>query len=99
MKYRLTTATASLATLLFAGCATKVTTDKNAPTGPVSATVTLVESQAAYWASAKGGKGTITFMGETHEFSIAGVGAGGTGLQKITATGEVYNLNSLRDFP
>ena len=85
--------------VLFTGCATKHSTDKNAPTGPVDAIVKLDETQAAYYASAKGGDGTITFMGQTHEFSIYGIGAGGTGLQKISATGEVYNLRSLEDFP
>ena len=89
----------SLVALLCTSCATKITNDKNAPTGPPSATVTLSEGQAAYWASARGGSGTITFQGQTHDFEIFGVGAGGTGLQKIKATGEVYNLYSLSDFP
>ena len=88
-----------LTSLILTGCATKISTDKNAPTGPVSATLTLHETQASYWASAQGGKGDITFNGETHEFSIRGIGAGGTGLQKITATGKVYNMETLSDFP
>lgn len=87
------------AALLLAGCSTNKATDRNAPTGPVSATLTLKESQIAYWASVKGGKGTITYLGEKHNFSLYGIGAGGTGLQTITATGDVYNLNDLADFP
>ena len=99
MKIQLTATLICLGSLILAGCATKVSSDRNAPTGPVSATVTLDERQAAYYGSAKGGKGTITFKGETHKFSIRGVGAGGTGLQKISATGAVYNLRSISDFP
>jgi hypothetical protein len=97
MKIRL--ALIAISTLPLTGCATKMSTDKNAPTGPRSATVTVEESQVAYWVSAKGGEGTITYKGETREFSIVGLGAGGTGLQTIKATGEVYNLTSLSDFP
>ena len=98
MKTPLSLVATCSAAVLFTSCATKHSTDSNAPTGPVSATVRLSESQAAYWASAKGGKGTITYMGQTHEFSIVGLGAGGTGLQRIDATGDVYNLNNLSDF-
>lgn len=98
MKQHLNTAFGILALLILTGCSTNISTDKNAPTSPVSATVRLHETQAAYWASAQGGKGDITFKGETHEFSIRGVGAGGTGLQQITATGKVYNLQKLSDF-
>ena len=98
MKPLLQFASASLVALLFSSCATKMSTDKNAPTGPLSATLTLEESQAAYWISAKGGTGTLTFRGQDYEFKIVGLGAGGTGLQTIKATGEVYNLESLGDF-
>ena len=33
-----------------------------------------------------------------HRFTISGVGVGGAGGQKISATGKVYNLNNLSDF-
>src|SRR4029077_20803698 len=33
-----------------------------------------------------------------HHFTISGVGVGGAGGQKISATGKVYNLNRLSDF-
>ena len=99
MKHQLTLALAGSAALLLAGCATKISSDKDAPTGPPSATVQVEESQASYWASAKGGHGTINYQGKTHAFSIHGVGVLGTGIQKISATGDVYNLNSLSDFP
>ena len=87
-----------LSSILLAGCATKKSSDKNAPTGPPSATFQVEGGNAAYWASAGGGKGTLNYMGSDYDFSIHGVGAGGTGAQHVTASGEVYNLNSLSDF-
>lgn len=90
---------ASTFLLLCGGCATKMESDPNAPTGPASATLTLDEWQAAYDVSAASGEGTITFNGETRRFSMTSVGAGGTGAQSISAVGQVFNLGSLSDFP
>jgi len=74
-------------------------TTTNAPSTPPSATVTIKEFTAAYYGSAQSGKGVLFFNGGRHRFSIAGVGAGGAGGQKVNATGKVYNLNRLADFP
>ncbi len=89
----------SIVALAFTSCATSKKKDKNAPTGPPSATLRFEGGSAAYWASAKGGKGTLNYMGREHSFSASAVGAGGTGAQKVSATGEVYHLNALSDFP
>jgi hypothetical protein len=98
MNQKIALTLSGMSALFFTSCATKMSTDKNAPTGPLSATVTLKETQAAYWASAKGGKGTILYRGMTHSFTMQSIGFGGTGLQSISATGEVYNLTDLNDF-
>jgi hypothetical protein len=47
-----------------------------------------------------GGTGTLYYQGQTHPFKLAGtvVGPGG-GVAKINASGEVYKLNSVNDFP
>jgi hypothetical protein len=47
-----------------------------------------------------GGTGTLYYRGQTHPFKLAGtvVGPGG-GVAKINASGEVYKLNSVSDFP
>ncbi len=37
-------------------------------------------------------------QGQWHHFTISGLGAGGMGAQKISATGKIYNLNNLSDF-
>ena len=85
---------ASLTFLLFAGCASET----KAPSTPPSATVTIQEWSAAYYGSIAAGKGTLNYNGQRHHFTISGLGAGGSGAQKISATGKVYNLNRLSDF-
>jgi hypothetical protein len=84
---------ASITLFLIAGCASMT----QAPSTPPSATVRITEWSAAYYASAAGGKGTLYYHG-VHHFSISGLGAGGMGGQKISATGKVYNLNNLSQF-
>ena len=46
-----------------------------------------------------GGSGQITFQGTTRNFKAVSAGAGGSGAQQLKATGEVYHLKSLADFP
>ena len=84
----------SITILLFAGCASMT----QAPSTPPSATVRITEWSAAYYASAAAGKGTLYYNGGRHHFSISGGGVGGSGAQKVSATGKVYNLNRLSDF-
>jgi len=84
----------SITILLIAGCASMT----QAPSTPPSATVRITEWSAAYYASAAGGKGTLYYNGQRHHFTISGLGAGGMGGQKISATGKVYNLNNLSSF-
>ena len=79
--------------LLIAGCASMT----QAPSTPPSATVRIQEWSAAYYGSAAAGKGTLYYHGR-HHFTISGLGAGGAGAQKVSATGKVYNLNRLSDF-
>jgi len=85
---------AGITILLLAGCASTTT----APSAPPSATVSIREWSAAYYGSAAAGKGTLYYNGRRHHFTISGLGAGGVGGQKISATGKVYNLNKLSDF-
>ena len=86
---------ACFAALLIAGCASTTT----APSTPPSATVSIREWSAAYYGSVAAGKGTLDYNGQRHHFTISGLGAGGAGGQKVSATGKVYNLNKLSDFP
>ena len=85
---------ASITLLLIVGCASTMT----APSTRPSATVSIREWSAAYYGSVATGKGTLNYNGRRHHFTISGLGAGGAGGQKISATGKVYNLNKLSDF-
>ena len=46
-----------------------------------------------------GGAGSLSFRGVAYPFDVGGVGVGGIGLSTIEATGEVYNLRDLGQFP
>ena len=85
---------ASITFLLIAGCASMTQAPSTAPSGSVS----IREWSAAYYGSASAGKGTLNYNGQRHHFRISGLGAGGMGAQKISATGTVYNLNNLSQF-
>jgi hypothetical protein len=60
--------------------------------------VDMREVEIAYLGEAGGGKGTLTFQGQTYPFEIAGLGGGGVGVSTIDATGEVYNLTDVAQF-
>ena len=45
------------------------------------------------------GGGKLHFKGETYDFKTGGLVIGGVGITKISATGEVYNLKKVEDFP
>jgi hypothetical protein len=74
--------------LLIAGCASMT----QAPSTTPSATVSIHEWSAAYYAQAETGKGILYYNGGRHHFTISGAGVGGSGAQKVNATGKVYNL-------
>ena len=80
--------------LLIASCASMT----QAPSTPPSATVRIREWSAAYYAQAEAGKGILFYNGGRHRFTISGGGVGGSGAQRVSATGKVYNLNRLSDF-
>jgi hypothetical protein len=84
---------ASFTLALIAGCASMT----QAPSTPPLATVSIREWSAAYYAQAEAGKGTLYYQGR-HRFTISGAGVGGSGAQKVSATGKIYNLYRLSDF-
>ena len=90
----------SACVMLLAGCAGNIELGPNAVKGKTpDGTVDMQEVQAAYIGSGSGGSGVLSFRGREYEFNVGGVGVGGIGLSTIEATGEVYNLSDLRQFP
>jgi hypothetical protein len=44
------------------------------------------------------GDGTLTYKGKNYPVSVSGLSLVKVGISKVTASGRVYNLKSLRDF-
>ncbi|MGC2200282.1 MAG: hypothetical protein WA633_09085 [Stellaceae bacterium] len=92
-------ATLVAAVLATAGCSSLV----NTPTAqsiaglPPSGSVTITED---FVAGLEGGSGSLEYQGRTYPFKVLGTVAGpGGGVEKITASGPVYKLASVADFP
>ncbi|HUL08032.1 MAG TPA: hypothetical protein VLV76_17050 [Candidatus Acidoferrum sp.] len=64
-----------------------------------SGTVRIEQVQIAFIGSGNLGGGTLKFGSKSYDFTIGGLGVGGFGVSKITATGTVYNLDELAHFP
>jgi hypothetical protein len=90
----------STCVLYLAGCAGNVALGPEAVKGKTpDGTVEMHEVQAAYIGSGSGGGGVLYFRGVAYPFDIGGAGVGGIGLSTIEATGEIYNLHDLSQFP
>ena len=64
-----------------------------------SGTVSIEQLQVAFIGSGGAGEGTLHFHGKSYRFSVGGLGVGGFGISKMEATGDVYNLRELSQFP
>lgn len=62
-------------------------------------TVEIEQVQVAFIGSGNLGGGTLHFQGKSYRFTVGGLGVGGFGISKMTATGDVYNLKELHQFP
>lgn len=103
MNRRLATTAAALAAsafLLLGGCTGSVKVGPPAVAGLTpDGSVEMQEVQVAYLASGGGGSGTLFYRGGVYPFTIGGLGVGGIGASTISASGEVYKLPSLAQFP
>jgi hypothetical protein len=90
----------SACVLYLTGCVGSVELGPDAVKGQTpDGTVDMQEVQAAYIGSGSAGTGILFFRGVQYPFEVGGVGVGGFGLSTIDATGEVYNLRELGQFP
>jgi hypothetical protein len=90
----------SACVLYLTGCGGGVELGPDAVKGQTpDGTVDMREVQAAYIGSGSAGTGTLFFRGVQYPFEVGGVGVGGFGLSTVDATGEVYNLRELGQFP
>jgi hypothetical protein len=87
------------AVLATAGCSGMMNTPtaQNIAGLPPSGNVTITED---FLAGLGGGSGTLEYQGRTYPSKVVGAVAGpGGGLEKISASGPVYKLASVADFP
>lgn len=90
----------TLSLLLLGACSGSVKVGPQAVAGLTpDGTIDMQEVQVAYLASGGGGNGTLFYRGREYPFTIGGLGVGGIGASTISASGEVYKLDSLSGFP
>jgi hypothetical protein len=82
------------AALLASGLA--LAADAKQPTGKVS----IEETQFGLILGGSKGGGVLTFKGKEHPFKLTGLSAGlNVGVSKMSATGEVYEMKKVSEFP
>lgn len=70
--------------------------DEKKPSG----TVAIDETQFAFIIGGSTGGGKLTFQGKEHPFKVGGLTAGANvGISKMSAAGEVYELDEVSKFP
>ncbi|MBC7521999.1 MAG: DUF1134 domain-containing protein [Sandarakinorhabdus sp.] len=63
-------------------------------------TVHIDETQFGFILGGSTGGGTLRFRGRTYAFKIGGLSFGANiGVSKIAASGEIYRLKTIKDFP
>lgn len=72
---------------------------ESGPSGPPSGRITIQQLQVAFIASGALGGGTLKFGGRAYRFKIGGLGVGGIGASKLNASGDVFGLKKISDFP
>lgn len=63
-----------------------------------SGTVQIEQVQIAWIGSGNLGGGKLKLGNRSYDFTIGGLGIGGFGVSRMTATGEVYNLTDVAHF-
>ena len=66
--------------------------------GPPSASVTIQQIQVAFIGSGAAGGGTLRYGGKSYPITVGGLGVGGFGASRLTASGAVYGLKRREDF-
>jgi hypothetical protein len=68
------------------------------PTGPPAASVSIQQVQVAFIASGAIGGGTLNYHGKSYPITVGGIGIGGFGASRLTASGAVFGLENRTDF-
>lgn len=89
-----------LLALLLAACTSSVRLGPETVAGLTpDGTIDMSQVQVAYIGSGGGGTGTLFYRGRAYPFTVGGVGVGGIGASTLDASGEVYKLRDIAQFP
>ena len=80
------------------GCASSGKEQKKADV-PASGTIHFEEWQFMAILEGDFGHGTLAYNNKVYKFKLTGMGAGGYGVQKLSAVGNVYHLDDIAAFP
>jgi hypothetical protein len=86
----------SLAVLSACSVAPPVPTEQSIAGRRPVGTVTIAEN---FLGGAGAGNGTLTFRGQFYQFRLAGTVVGPGGAARIHASGDIYGLTKVEDFP
>jgi hypothetical protein len=67
--------------------------------GPPTGSVRIEQVQAGFIGSGEVGGGTLRYGRRAYPITVGGIGLGTIGASKMTATGTVYGLRRVSDFP
>lgn len=67
--------------------------------GPSTGSVKIEQVQAGFIASGEAGGGTLRFRGRAYPITVGGIGIGSIGASRTVASGTVYGLQRVSDFP
>jgi len=90
------------ALLVVSGCASQSKTSGTSSAEPAktaSGTIVIDETQIMWIVGGDIGGGTLQYDGQSYKFKMGGLKLGGFGIHKVKLDGDVYDLNSIDDFP
>lgn len=67
--------------------------------GPITARVEITQWQVGFIGQVHWGEGVLIHGGRRHRFRVRGLGAGGVGMARIRASGDVYGMTDITQFP
>lgn len=70
-----------------------------APLGPITARVEITKWQVGFVGQVHWGEGVLIHGNRRHRFRVRGLGAGGVGMARIRAVGDVYGMTDVTQFP
>ena len=86
--------------LVMAMCALGATAaDAKAKSGGPDATITFSSGSVAAGIGFSWGSGTLHYKGKSYPIKVDGLTVGAVGVTRANATGSVYHLHRLEDFP